>query len=125
MKPILDLWLDADLDDAACDGEDVADDEEDKPAVDKLKPVRPAHFTIQSLPEVAHELLQNKSNRKTVRHLCFIALRLQIKSFLVGLRLFTQVKPHGAALNQLLINRNVMPPQRTCRVYSPTRTQTG
>lgn len=64
MKLILDLWLNADLNDAACDGEDVADDEEDKPAVNKLKPVRPAHFTIQSLLEVAHKLLQNQSNRQ-------------------------------------------------------------
>lgn len=59
MHQILDLWLNADLDDAACDGEDVANDEEDKPAVDKLKTVGPAHFTVQSLFEVVHKLLQH------------------------------------------------------------------
>lgn len=46
LKLILDLCLDADFDETASDCEDVTDDEEDIPAVNKLKPVSPAHFTI-------------------------------------------------------------------------------
>lgn len=53
------LGLDAHFDDAAGDGEDVADDEEDVPPVDELHPVRPAHLSIQGLPEELHELLMH------------------------------------------------------------------
>lgn len=51
--------LNADFDKTARDGEDVADDEEDIPAVDELHAVGPAHFTAQNLPEVVHILLTN------------------------------------------------------------------
>lgn len=53
------LVLNADFDEAASDGEDVADDEEDIPAVDELHAVGPAHFTAQGLPEEVHILLTN------------------------------------------------------------------
>lgn len=46
LKLIFDLCLDANFDETASDCEDVTDDEEDIPAVNKLKPVSPAHFTI-------------------------------------------------------------------------------
>lgn len=52
------LWFNSNFDDAASDGEDVTDDEEDVPAVDELQPVGPGHFTVQGLTEEVHVLLK-------------------------------------------------------------------
>lgn len=51
------LGFNANFDDAAHDGEDVADDEKNVPAIDELQAVGPAHFTAQYVPEVLHVLL--------------------------------------------------------------------
>lgn len=51
------LGFNANFDDAAHDGEDVADDQKDVPAIDELQAVRQAHFTTQDVPEVLHVLL--------------------------------------------------------------------
>lgn len=50
------LCLDADFDETASDSKDITDDEEDIPAVNKLKPVSPAHFTIQRCLKELHKL---------------------------------------------------------------------
>lgn len=60
-EPAPDLRLDADFDDAAGDGEDVADDEEDEPAVNELQAVGPGHRAVQVLLKVAHILLRSRS----------------------------------------------------------------
>lgn len=51
------LRFNANFDEAASYGEYVADDEEDVPAIDKLQPVGPGHFTVQVLFEEVHVLL--------------------------------------------------------------------
>lgn len=51
------LRFNADFDETPSNGEDIADDKEDVPAVDELQPVCPAHFTIQSFLEELHKLL--------------------------------------------------------------------
>lgn len=62
------LRFDAYFDDAADDGEDVADDEEDIPAVNKFQTICHVHFAIESLLEELHELLKHIQRRKgTVR----------------------------------------------------------
>lgn len=53
-----DLSVDADLHEAAGDGEQVADDEEDVPAVDELHPVGPAHAAAEVDFEEEDELLR-------------------------------------------------------------------
>lgn len=53
------LGLNANLDDTSGDGEDVADNEEDVPAIDELQTVAPAHFAIQVLLKEPHKLLTN------------------------------------------------------------------
>lgn len=52
------LWFNANFDDAASYGEDVTDDEEDVPAINKLEPVGPGHFSVQVLLEEVHVLLK-------------------------------------------------------------------
>lgn len=51
------LGFNANFDDAAHDGEDVADDQKNVPAIDELQAVGPAHFTAQYVSEVLHVLL--------------------------------------------------------------------
>lgn len=60
------LWLNADFDDTANDGENVADDEEDIPAVNELQPVTPAHFAVQSLLKEVHKLLAHRDNKRGI-----------------------------------------------------------
>lgn len=57
------LGFDANFDDAARDCEDVADDQEDVPAIDELQAVGPAHFTAQDVPEVLHVLLTSTQSQ--------------------------------------------------------------
>ena len=59
-----DLWFDAYLDEAAYDGEKVADDEEDVPAVDELHAVGPAHLAAQIVLEERHKLLKHVVQNK-------------------------------------------------------------
>lgn len=51
------LGLNPDFDEAADDGEHVAHDEQNIPAVDELHPVSPAHTATQFVFEVLHVLL--------------------------------------------------------------------
>lgn len=87
LKLILDLCLDADFDETASDSKDVTDDEEDIPAVNKLKPVSPAHFTIQRCLKELHKLLQSKEEAKLAKftHIS----RIQYGSPVSQLQLFT------------------------------------
>lgn len=57
------LGFNPNFDDAACDGEDVADDQKDVPAIDELQAVGPAHFTAQGVPEVLHVFLASAQMR--------------------------------------------------------------
>ena len=63
------LGLDADLDEAADDGEGVADDEEEVPAVDELHPVSKAHPADQSVFEELHVLLERKRMKEDEDHI--------------------------------------------------------
>lgn len=51
------LGLDSNLNEAADDGEHVADDEQDVPTVDELHPVSPAHTPAKPVFEELHILL--------------------------------------------------------------------
>lgn len=51
------LGLDADFDEAADDGEGVADNKQNVPAVDELYSVSPAHAAAKSVFEELHVLL--------------------------------------------------------------------
>lgn len=55
------LRLDADLYEGSDDGEEIADDEQDVPAVNELHPVAPTHRPIQFASKVPYELLRRKS----------------------------------------------------------------
>lgn len=57
------LGFNANFDDAARDCEDVADDQEDVPAIDELQAVGPEHFTAQDVPEVLHVLLTSTQSQ--------------------------------------------------------------
>jgi len=52
------LGLDPNFDEAADDGEHVADDEQDVPAVDELHSVAPAHAAAEAALKETHVLLQ-------------------------------------------------------------------
>lgn len=54
------LGLDADLHDGSQDGEDVADHQEDVPAVEELHAVRQAHALVVTAPEEPTELLRGE-----------------------------------------------------------------
>lgn len=54
------LGLNANLDEAANNGEHIANDEQEVPAVDELHPVSPAHTAPQPLSEELHTLLQTE-----------------------------------------------------------------
>lgn len=58
------LGLYANLDEAAGDGEQVTDDEQDEPAVNELHPVCPAHTVIQPVSEEL-DILLSETHRET------------------------------------------------------------
>lgn len=59
------LGLDPNFDEAAYNGEHVADDEQEIPAVDELHPVSPAHTAAKFVFEKLHVLLIRR--RKTIK----------------------------------------------------------
>lgn len=61
------LGLDPNFDEAAYNGEHVADDEQDIPAVDELHPVSPAHTAAKFVFEKLHVLLIKR--RKTINEM--------------------------------------------------------
>lgn len=63
------LGFNADFDDSASDGEEVADDKKDVPAVNELHPVGPAHLTVQGLLEELYKLLKNTEAKRGLEKL--------------------------------------------------------
>lgn len=80
------LGLDPDFDEAAQDGEHVADDEQDVPAVDELQPVSQAHAAGEFAFEELHVLLGEETGNdrwqacdlKILKRVCLPLLEMRI-----------------------------------------------